>query len=418
MGQFNPLARTGVARVIENIAYGLASSEECDLFFFESLSFDILNACLSYLRSNSNLLGIPLSHSSQKLNFYNQLIQLRKSLEHYQGEDLQSVRLNQNLQEMIELVNQSHRESFNHFSRDIDILHATYYPIPSLVESCKTVCKILNVFDLIPIIFPHFFGLNSSEEHIIYKSLKSLEINRDWAICISHSTKNDLCEYLEMDEDRVFVAHLAADPNIFYPYINSNEATSIRNQYGITDSPYILSLSTLEPRKNIDHLIRCFTQVIQEQNIKDLNLVLVGSQGWNYDVILQEISSQQMLRDRIIVTGRVADQDLAAIYSGAVAFVYPSLYEGFGLPPLEAMQCGVPVITSNTSSLPEVVGDAGILLNPTDADMLCHSIFKVYDQSSLRDKMSSKSLEQAQKFSWKLSVDSVLSAYRTALKYK
>ena len=174
----------------------------------------------------------------------------------------------------------------------------------------------------------------------------------------------------------------------------------------------------LYQEKNIAHLVRCFAQVIQEQNIQDLNLVLVGSQGWDYDAILQEISSQYTLRSRIIVTGRVADQDLAAIYSGAVAFVYPSLYEGFGLPPLEAMQCGVPVITSNTSSLPEVVGDAGILLDPTDVDALCHSIFKIYNQLSLREKMSAKSLEQAKKFSWERCTEETLDAYRTALLYK
>ena len=143
--------------------------------------------------------------------------------------------------------------------------------------------------------------------------------------------------------------------------------------------------------------------------------MLVGTQGWDYNDIFEEIFKHEDIKKRIIITGYIPDEDLAALYSGALAFVYPSFYEGFGLPHLEAMQCGVPVITSNTCSLPEVVGDAGIMVDPTDADALCHSMLEIYNKSSLREAMSLKSIERAKQFSWEKCTQETLAAYKTAL---
>ena len=208
---------------------------------------------------------------------------------------------------------------------------------------------------------------------------------------------------------------MAADRDRFYVCEDSQKVKSIRSKYRIPDTPYILSLGTLEPRKNIDTLIKGFARLVQEQNLKDLHLVLVGTHGWQYEKIFDEISKSGSVKDRIIFTGYVDDADLAALYSAALVFVYPSFYEGFGLPPLEAMQCGTPVITSNTSSLPEVVGDAGIMLDPKDTDGLCHSIFEIYGQSALRESMSRKSSEQAKKFSWEKCIQETIDVYKTAL---
>ncbi len=143
-----------------------------------------------------------------------------------------------------------------------------------------------------------------------------------------------------------------------------------------------------------------------------LHLVLVGKKGWLDNNIHSEISNlYPRLRERIIFTGYVPDEDLAPLYSGSLVFVYPSVYEGFGLPPLEAMQCGTPVITSNTSSLPEVVGNAGITVAPLDEDSLCHSIWELYQNDSLRNSLSTKSIEQAAKFSWEKCLQQTISAY-------
>jgi glycosyltransferase involved in cell wall biosynthesis len=224
-----------------------------------------------------------------------------------------------------------------------------------------------------------------------------------------------LCNYLpNLDPSKIQVTHLAAS-DLFYPCSNIEKSSEVRSKYSIPDIPYILSLSTLEPRKNIVHTIRCFLNLIQQEKLSNLTLVLAGTKGWNYDSIFAEISDNSSLKDRVILTGFVADEDLASLYSSALAFVYPSFYEGFGLPPLEAMQCGVPVITSNTSSLPEVVGEAGIMLDPQDSDGLSQSILNLYSQPALRDTMAQQSLSQAQKFSWENCAKQTVAAYKSAI---
>jgi glycosyltransferase involved in cell wall biosynthesis len=153
-----------------------------------------------------------------------------------------------------------------------------------------------------------------------------------------------------------------------------------------------------------------------EKAVGDMRLVMVGTRGWKMESIFAELSSLGSLADRVIVTGFVPDEDLAPIYSHASMFVYPSLLEGFGLPPLEAMQCGVPVITSNTSSLPEVVADAGIMVPPSDADALCQAMTNLYQDSELHDRLASKALERAATFSWGRCADETVAAYRAALR--
>lgn len=233
-----------------------------------------------------------------------------------------------------------------------------------------------------------------------------------WVLSISQATKDDLCSYRkDIDPARVVVTPLAAS-EMFYPNHDPEEQQRVRRKYNIPNGHYILSLSTLEPRKNIDHTIRCFAKLIQQEHIPDLSLVLVGTKGWNYDKIFDEVLSTPELKDHVIVTGYADDMDLSAIYSGALAFVYPSFYEGFGLPPLEAMQCGVPVITSNTSSLPEVIGDAGIMVSPTDADGLCHAMLTICRDDSLRQSLSAKALQRAGQFSWDSCLAKTIGAYR------
>ena len=359
LGHHYDRSRTGVFRVVENIARGLLATPEIELSFCATESpTAYYKYCLDYLKVNPDF---------QKITLYPSRFP------------------------------------------DVDIFHSPYY-IFSRRESVKAP-RIFTVYDLIPILHPEFFAHNQSGE--LRATLEQIKPD-DSVICISHSTKNDLCNYTGLPSDRVFVTHLAADPNIFYPC--SEEASQrVRHKYGIPPESYLLSVCTLEPRKNIDLAIRCFAQLVIQQGIEDLNLVLVGTKGWKENKIFAEIERNAFLKNRIIVTGYVADEDLAALYSGALAFVYPSFYEGFGLHPLEAMQCGVPVITSNTSSLPEVVGDAGIMLDPRDADGLCQSMLGIYQNPSLREEMSRKSLAQAKKFTWKKCVAETIAAYKTAL---
>lgn len=421
-GHLHLRARTGIFRVVENIAEGLANSKECDLSFCTTQYFQLLDAALDYLQSNPKLTGIPLLHSSFDRIFYRKLAEVY----HLVGVQAQAQEVAGKAEDKLFLdeLKTNVANGLNAISsywssiapdslEGVDIFHSPYDEIPASVKTANNLQIFLTIYDLIPILHPQFV-LDERVSFLHKKTLANISHN-DCITCISHSTKNDLCNYLNIDESRVFVTHLAAEPSIFYPCRDAAKLASTRSKYGIPDAAYILSLGTLEPRKNLDGAIRSFAQLIEEQNIKDLYLVLVGTPGWKYEKIMEEVSKKNFLKERIIFTGYVPESDLAALYSSALAFVYPSFYEGFGLPPLEAMQCGVPVITSNTSSLPEVVGEAGIMVDPTDTDALCHSMLEIYNNSSLRASMSLKSLAQAKLFSWQRCTQETIAAYRTAL---
>jgi len=409
LASYNLRNRTGIARVIEHVALGLKRSGNCDMNFcaYHQLQDHLL--CRRYLQTMPELKSVPLIEPpSAKINRY-----ARVADRLYPApSDRKSTRIIRKiLGVLLNNVGAGHDMINIPALASADVFHATFYEIPSVTRTFSRLRKFVTIYDLIPVLFPQYF--NQKGEHLLNRVLKSIAQD-DWVITISESTKNDLCDYLKFDPARVFVAHLAAS-DLFHPCTNPDELASARKNYRIPDGPYVLSLCTLEPRKNIDFTIRCFSRLVEEENIADLNLVLVGTKGWDFDTIFKELSHNKKLRERIIVTGFVADEDLAAIYSNASMFVYPSFYEGFGLPPLEAMQCGVPVITSNTSSLPEVVGGAGLMVDPRDGDALCQAMLDVYRRPLLREELSRKSIERARAFSWDACTEATVRAYQTAL---
>ncbi|MBP6979315.1 MAG: glycosyltransferase family 4 protein [Lentimicrobiaceae bacterium] len=289
---------------------------------------------------------------------------------------------------------------------DASVYHTPYVKIPAEIKRMDWLKRIITIHDLVPIIFP----MHHQREQMM-ELLAS--VGSDYAICVSENTRNDLLNYDSLiDPDHVFVIHLAADPLKFYPCNDKERFAAVKQKYHLPEQ-YFLSLSTLEPRKNLDHVIRCFIRFLKEQNIHNLSLVLVGPAGWQYEKIYSEIGGAGNLQDRIILTGRIPDEDLAPVYSHAQAFFYMSHYEGFGFPPLEAMQCGVPTVTSHVSSLPEVVGTGGILIPPDDEDELCQTMYKLYSDSSFRDQLIWKAREQAKKFSWEKCAREHIEIYRT-----
>lgn len=299
-------------------------------------------------------------------------------------------------------------------SSNIQVYHSPFYALLSQ-NVLKLTPQVITIHDLIPILNREQF--TSKIVHKFMASIGSINIFENWVICNSENTKKDFCEYTKMNPERVFVTPLAAREH-FYPITNQQTISNTVNQYKIPNSPYLLSLCTLEPRKNLSFLIRCFAKILASDPTLELNLVLVGVKGWKNTEIFETVKKNPQLKSRIIFTGYIPDEDLSAIYSGATAFIYPSLYEGFGLPPLEAMQCGTPVITSNTSSLPEVVGDAGIMINPTQEDELCQAILDVINDSQLRQKLSQKGLERSRQFSWKKCAEETVKVYKIATENK
>jgi glycosyltransferase involved in cell wall biosynthesis len=419
VGHRNLIARAGIFRVAETLARGLNNSNECELFFHASESYDRLFDAFDYLTANSDLAEVPLLGTTDmwwksRLDIRQTFFESNQEVEKSLGTNKISPKIRWKL---LSLVNQYLEHTYNplssEFLRKLDIYHSPFEPIPEQICNINHIKKFSTIYDLIPVLYPDFFPTQGGNNTVL-KVLSNLNAD-SWVFCISHSTKNDLCNYSKIiDPSQVFVTQLAAS-DLFYPCSDLQKSINVRHKYGIPNAPYILSLGTLEPRKNVDHVIRCFLRLIEQEKNSNLNLVLVGNKGWKYDKIFSEISNDSRLKNRVITTGYVNDEDLSTLYSNAVAFVYLSFYEGFGLPPLEAMQCGIPVITSNTSSLPEVVGDAGILLNPKDADGLCNNLLRLENSLSLRQSMAQKSLKQAKKFSWQHTLQETIKGYRNAL---
>ncbi len=210
----------------------------------------------------------------------------------------------------------------------------------------------------------------------------------------------------------VSVIPLAA-PAHFRPTRDEVELQRVRQTYGI-EGDYILSVGAIQPRKNLSRLVAAYSRLRWARPEGKLpQLVLVGKCAWLYDETLRTIKELE-ISNSVILTGYVPEADLPALYSGALCFVYPSYFEGFGLPPLEAMKCGAPVIVGDKTSLPEVVGDAGILVDPFDIDELAAAIQKLIADSELRMQLRVKGLERAKLFDWQETARQTLAVYERA----
>jgi len=290
-----------------------------------------------------------------------------------------------------------------------DVYHSLRHALAP-AERVSARARVLFVHDLIPLLFPELSGDGFATA--LRGILGSVDVARDWIICASECTRSDLCRRLAIDPARVFVTPLAADGALFHPVDDPGPIRRIRHRYGIGDRPYLLSVSTIEPRKNLAHLIRCFSRLVRDPTVDDgLRLVLAGATGWKAAGVFQAFEGAPAIRERVIFTGYVPDDDLAGLYSGADAFVYPSRYEGFGLPVLEAMRCGVPVVTSTGGALPEVVGQAALLVDPDDADGLVQAM-----RVARRDvALATAGRARAAGFTWARTVDLTVAAYRFML---
>lgn len=275
---------------------------------------------------------------------------------------------------------------------------STYYYPPFFFSPVK---KVGIMYDLVWKLYPETMELGNRVRMKLFtmRTMKKLDL----LISISENTKKDARTVLNL-KTRIEAIPLAADTNIFYPATPSAISAG-RKKYGISKK-YILTVCTLEPRKNLKALLAAYRSMPSRRNYQ---LVLVGMTGWITSDFFKEIDSSD-IGGNIIMTGYVPNVELAPLYTGAELFVFPTLYEGFGLPVLEAMQCGCPVLTSNTSSIPEVAGDAALLLDPDDVAGLSDSMERVLNNASLRGKLSRKGLQRARLFSWEKSARMFLSS--------
>ena len=296
-----------------------------------------------------------------------------------------------------------------------DVFHTPHSAVPDAARTHRRLAVVQTIYDMIPFLLPETM---TAEYRDYYADIVRRLRPEDHVVTISQHAKDDFCGYVAgFPAERVHVAPLAANRELFYPCADPGRIAAVRVKYALGEGPYLLSVCTFEPRKNLAHVIRAFVALAGggQPGTEDLRLVLAGGKGWMFEPILAELAGTAGLRERIVTTGYVDDADLAPLYSGALGFLYLSRYEGFGLPPLEAMQCGAPVVASNASSLPEVVGDAGVLLDPDDQDGLCQAMLDLARDPTRRAAMSARSLERARLFSWEENVRQTAEVYRLAV---
>ena len=229
----------------------------------------------------------------------------------------------------------------------------------------------------------------------------------------SEHTRRDIIETYKIEPERVHVTPLAAAIH-FAPVHEEKELKLVRQRYNL-EGDYILTVGSIQPRKNLTRLLSAYSALRRARPHANLpKLAIVGKRAWLYGDTLRAIR-EHGLSDCVVLTGYVSESDLPALYSGALAFVYPSYFEGFGLPPLEAMQCGAPVIAGNRTSLPEVIGDAGLLVDPFDVQALMEALARLIDDRELRARLRIKGLERAKLFAWRETARLTLETYERAV---
>jgi glycosyltransferase involved in cell wall biosynthesis len=285
----------------------------------------------------------------------------------------------------------------------LDLFHSPDFVLPPVRNDIPT---IVTVHDLSFVHYPKTFTpalVNYLNNVVPWSVERATHILAD-----SQATKDDLMNIWGVTAEKVTVLYSGVSGR-FRPVTDNKQLSAVRQKYDIGDAPYLVSVSTLQPRKNFQMLIRAFKPVAAEQ---PHNLIIAGGKGWLYEEMLAEVEKQG-LEGRVKFIGFVADGDLPALYSEASLMVFPSLYEGFGLPLLEAMACGVPVLSSNSSCLPEVAGEAAVLLPPTDQDAWSQSMNDLLSNSSQRARMVAAGFLQARKFTWKKAAVQLQAIYQS-----
>lgn len=346
--------RTGVYRVCEKTLEALIDNYNYDVYFTSFLQND--TDCIEYLNSRNNKLSSKFVATKKY-----KLISILSYL----------------------------------FSKKYNIIFSPYVQIPKQYRLNLFSKKYIILYDLIQVLKREWVRVEDFKNYTRF--LKSLN-KKDNLLCISEYTKKDLLKYgVKCNPKKVTTIPLGVD-NRYKSTYTKEEVETVRKKYGIGDKKYFFSVSSMNPRKNFRHTVEGFIKFIENYNITDVSLVLAGPKGWGN---LFEGIDLNKYKNQIVLTGFVDEKDLPLLYSGAIASVYLSLYEGFGLPPLESIYCNTPVIASNTTSIPEVVGGAGLLIDPSNIEQLVDAYKTIYEEKFNIKTFQIEAKKQIQKYNWK-----------------
>jgi glycosyltransferase involved in cell wall biosynthesis len=289
----------------------------------------------------------------------------------------------------------------------VDVLHVPYFA-PPFLGARKT---LVTIHDLIPLILPAYRG---SLLVRTYTRLVAAAARRAAAIVTdSQASRRDILRLLRVPAERVRVVHLAADKS-FRPESSGQRLQEVRQRYGLPEE-YVLYIGGFDHRKNLNTLIAAYASLRAELRGR-IPLVIAGrlpTRDSDFFPHPRRLVEQQCVQDRVVFVGWVEEKDKPALYSGATLFVFPSLYEGFGLPVLEAMSCGTAVVASNSTSLPEITGDSALLVDPHDTEGLAAAMTLLLEDAAHREELASKGLQRARLFSWDKTVAQTMEAYRS-----
>ena len=283
----------------------------------------------------------------------------------------------------------------------LDLFHSPDFVLPATLAARK----VLTVHDLSFLRVPECAHpvLRDYLMRVVPRSVRRADLVLADSIC----TRDDVVELLGVPEQRVRVVHAGVEA-CFRPVTEASVLAAVRQRYGL-ERPFILGVGTLEPRKNFVGLIEAFARLSERRKLSH-ELVIVGGKGWLYEPIFERVRSLR-LESRVRFLGYVPDTDLPAVYTLADCLAYPSFYEGFGIPVLEAMACGTPVVCTQASSLPEVVGEAALLVDPHDVESLVEGLDQVLHDEPLRSGLQVKGRLRAEQFTWERAGRTLLAAY-------
>ncbi|RMH01953.1 MAG: glycosyltransferase family 1 protein [Chloroflexi bacterium] len=292
------------------------------------------------------------------------------------------------------------------FTGSLDLFHSPDFVLPPVAGHIPT---LLTVHDLSFVHYPDTFPENlvAYLNRVVPWSVR----RATHVLADSQATKTDLETIWGVPAEKITVLYCGVNEH-FRPVTDGKRITAVLRKYQLDNIPYILTVGTVQPRKNYQMLIRAFAPIATQF---PHHLVIAGGRGWLYDDMLAEVQRLN-LTDRVHFIGFVDDDDLPALYSAATLFVFPSLYEGFGLPLLEAMACGTPVVTSNASSLPEVVGETAVLLPPHTPEPWTNTLHQLLTDSNARSHLQAQGFQQVQKFSWETAAHQLIQIYKHLLK--
>ena len=292
---------------------------------------------------------------------------------------------------------------------DVDLFHATEHLLPPL----RRIRTVFTFHDAIYALFPQF---HLPMNRLFLGLMMPRFLPRASAVVtISECSKRDAVRLYGLDPDRLQVIYEGVDPR-FQPNAGPDRRLRLRQTYALPEQ-YVLYVGTIEPRKNLVALLDAYAALLQSPTpgLQSCGLVIVGRKGWLYQGFFQRLK-QLGLEGRVILPGYVADEDLPVLYGAADLFAFPSLYEGFGLPVLEAMACGTPVVCADASSLPEIAGDAALLVPPTDVKALAGAMERLISDAELRRELRGRGLVQASRFTWERTATQTLGVYERAMR--